>query len=172
MCKLRKLGMSCAKAKVHLTRDRERDGVKIWWIESWLWESGLSAMCEDWMRFGILATSLSLLVFFFLQAHSDTSRCWWMWIQTFLQHNFMLFFYCSSKLQSGDLYHLVRRELELKERSGAAKQKKSFHHLMNFKSHLKLSVNLSNNLNNSSHSLTELVGWVGKLETRQENLRF
>lgn len=101
----------------------------------------------------------TLNVFFFSASSLDTSRCWWMWIQTSFTaqfHVFLLFF----EAQSRDLYHREEGTFGARER-WEWNRKKLFHHLMNFKSHLKLSVNLSNNLNNSSHlfSSHRRMGW-------------
>lgn len=150
-------------------RERWSKNMMNWKLAVREWPVGNVRRLDEIWHLGNISLSSR---FFFLQAHSDTSRCWWMWIQTFLQHNFMLFFIVlrSSKVE----IYIISWGGNSSWKRGVEQQskKKSFHHLMNFKSHLKLSVNLSNNLNNSSHSLTELVGWVGKLETRQENLRF
>lgn len=66
----------------------------------------------------------TLNVFFFSASSLDTSRCWWMWIQTSFTAQFHVF-YCSSKLKV-EIYIIVRRELLAQESDGSGRGKKTF----------------------------------------------
>lgn len=123
-------------------REREMKNVcKIhkWWIGSCCSTVGrgrewLSAVrAKIGRRFGINSRQHStalfififtLNVFFFSASSLDTSRCWWMWIQTSFTAQFHVF-YCSSKLKV-EIYIIVRRELLAQESDGSGRGKKTF----------------------------------------------